>query len=258
MALVVRKERDGRLHRYVHLGTGNYNATTARIYTDISFFTSRADISADVSDLFNLLTGYSRQRKYRKLLVAPVNMRDRLMEMIEREAAHARKGRAARLILKTNTLSDEQIIRALYAAAQDGVKIDLIVRGVCCLRPGVPGMSENIRVISVIGRFLEHSRIYYFHHNGKSQIYCGSADLMRRNLDRRVEILFPVEDVALKRYIRDELLEVYLRDTADAHLLLPDGRYCRIEPLPGEAPFSAQKWFVSRRAALQKESHQRI
>lgn len=248
VALIVRKERDGRLRRYVHLGTGNYNPITARMYTDLSFFTARPDIAADVSELFNMLTGYSHQHKYRKLLVAPVNMRESLIEMIDREAAHARKGRKARLILKTNTLTDEPIIRALYAAAQAGVKIDLIVRGVCCLRPGVVGVSENIRVISIVGRFLEHSRIYYFHNNGSPQIYCGSADLMRRNLERRVEVLFPVEEPSLKSMIRDEILETYLKDTKDATQLMPDGNYVRIKPAEGKPAFSAQEWFLAQRA----------
>lgn len=243
VALVVRKEQGGALRRYVHLGTGNYNPITARIYTDLSLFTARPDIAADVSELFNHLTGYSRQRRYRKLLVAPVNMRERLMQMIAREAEWARRGRPARLILKTNTLSDTLIIRALYDAAQAGVQIDLIVRGVCCLRPGVPGVSENIRVVSVIGRFLEHSRIYYFGNAGRFQIYCGSADLMRRNLDRRVEVLFPVEDRTLKQHIRDEILEIYLRDNVNAHELQPDGSYVRLHPAEGEASFSAQDWF---------------
>jgi polyphosphate kinase len=245
VALVVRKERDGALRRYVHLGTGNYNPITARIYTDISLFTARPDIAADVSELFNHLTGYSRQRRYRKLLVAPVNMRERLMQMIAREAEWARRGKPARLILKTNTLSDIPIIRALYAAAQAGVKIDLIVRGACCLRPGVPGVSENIRVVSIVGRFLEHSRIYYFHNGGRYQIYCGSADLMRRNLDRRVEVLFPVEDAALRKHIRDEMLEIYLQDTVSAHALQSDGSYLRLSPAAGEASFSAQDWFLA-------------
>jgi len=248
VALVVRKERDGALRRYIHLGTGNYNPITARIYTDLSLFTARPDIAADVSELFNHLTGYSRQRRYRKLLVAPVNMRERFLEMIHREAEWARRGKPARLILKTNTLSDEPIIRALYAAAQAGVKIDLIVRGVCCLRPNVPGVSENIRVTSVIGRFLEHSRIYYFHNGGRFEIYCGSADLMRRNLDRRVEILFPVEDPALKKQIRDDILEIYLQDTAQAHELQSDGSYLRLHPAPGEAPFSAQAYLLAQRS----------
>ncbi len=245
VALVVRKEQGGGLRRYVHLGTGNYNPTTARIYTDISLFTARPDIASDVSELFNHLTGYSRQRRYRKLLVAPVNMRERLLQMIAREADWARRGKPARLILKTNTLSDIPIIRALYAAAQAGVKIDLIVRGACCLRPGVPGVSENIRVVSIVGRFLEHSRIYYFHNGGRYQIYCGSADLMRRNLDRRVEVLFPVEDAALKKQIRDDMLEVYLKDTVNATVLQPDGSYVPRRPAEGETPFSAQAWFLS-------------
>lgn len=246
-ALVVRKEKDGALRRYVHLGTGNYNPITARIYTDLSFLTARPDIAADVSELFNLLTGYSRQKRYRKLLVAPVNMRERFLEMIAREAEIARRGKPARLILKTNTLSDEPIIRALYAAAQAGVKIDLVVRGVCCLRPGVPGVSENVRVVSIVGRFLEHSRIYYFHNAGRPEIYLGSADLMRRNLDRRVEILFPLENATLKKQIRDDVLEIYLKDTARAHRLLPDGTYQRIRPDAGEAPFNSQRYFLEQR-----------
>ena len=247
VALVVRRERDGELRRYVHLGTGNYNPITARIYTDLSLFTARSDIAADVSELFNHLTGYSRQRRYRKLLVAPVNMRERLIAMIAREAEWARRGKPSRLILKTNTLSDIPIIRALYAASQAGVQIDLIVRGVCCLRPGVPGVSENIRVVSIIGRFLEHSRIYYFHNGGRSEIYLGSADLMRRNLDRRVEILFPLEDPILKRHVRDDILEVYLKDTYNAHALQTDGSYVRVQPAEGEAPFSAQDWLLAQR-----------
>ena len=248
IALVVRKERDGALRRYVHLGTGNYNPITARIYTDISLFTARPDIASDVSELFNHLTGYSRQRRYRKLLVAPVNMRERLMQMIAREADWAGRGKPARLILKTNTLTDIPIIRALYAAAQAGVKIDLIVRGACCLRPGVPGVSENIRVVSIVGRFLEHSRIYYFHNGGRYQIYCGSADLMRRNLDRRVEVLFPVEDPALKKQIRDDMLEKYLQDTSNAYVLQSDGAYLRLHPADGQASFSVQNWFLSQRS----------
>ena len=249
VALVVRRERDGALRRYVHLGTGNYNPITARIYTDLSLFTARADIAADVSELFNHLTGYSRQRRYRKLLVAPVNMRERLMQMIEREADWARRGKPARLILKTNTLSDIPLIRALYAASQAGVQIDLIVRGVCCLRPNVPGVSETIRVVSVVGRFLEHSRILYFGNGGRSQIYLGSADLMRRNLDRRVEVLFPLEDPALKRHVRDDILAAYLRDTENAHALQSDGSYVRVLPAEGDAPFSAQRWLLAQAGA---------
>ncbi len=244
VALVVRKEQGGALRRYVHLGTGNYNPITARIYTDLSLFTARPDLAADVSELFNHLTGYSRQRRYRKLLVAPVNMRERLVQMIAREAEWARRGKPARLVFKTNTLSDIPIIKALYAAAQAGVQIDCIVRGACCLRPGVPGVSENIRVVSLVGRFLEHSRIYYFGNGGRYQIYCGSADLMRRNLDRRVEVLFPVEDLALKKHLRDDILEPYLKDTVNAHLLQSDGTYLRLHPAKGEASFSVQDWFL--------------
>ena len=248
VALLVRKEKDGELRRYVHLGTGNYNPQTARVYTDLSLLTAQPEIGADVSELFNLLTGYSRQKRYRKLLVAPVNMRERLMQMIACEADWARRGKPARLILKTNTLSDEPIIRALYEASQAGVRIDLIVRGVCCLRPGVPGVSDNIRVVSVVGRFLEHSRIYYFHNGGRPEIYMGSADLMRRNLDRRVEILFPLENPALKKQVRDDILEIYLRDTKRAHRLLPDGRYERVRPAEGRPAFSAQAYFLQQRA----------
>ncbi|MGO8671447.1 MAG: polyphosphate kinase 1 [Capsulimonadaceae bacterium] len=262
VCLLVRKERDGKLRRYVHLGTGNYNPTTARAYTDVSFFTARDDIAADVSEIFNLLTGYSHQRFYRKLLVAPVNLRQRLTELIEREAENARNGRPARMILKTNTLSDEAIIRALYGAAQAGVRIDLIVRGVCCLRPGVVGVSENIRVVSIVGRFLEHSRIYYFENGGDSDIYMGSADLMRRNLDRRVEILFPVEDPELRRRVKEDMLEVYLRDTKDATELLPDGHYVPVlPPLDAqghpEERFSAQEWFLAQSQAVARMSSMR-
>lgn len=247
VALIVRKERDGKLRRYVHLGTGNYNPITARIYTDVSFFTANPQICADVSELFNRLTGYSHQTEYRKLLVAPVNMRERIVQMIEREAEFARRGRPARLILKTNTLSDEPIIQALYKASHAGVRIDLIVRGVCCLRPGVAEISENIRVTSVVGRFLEHSRIYYFHNGGNFQIYMGSADLMRRNLDRRVEVLFPIENREMKYRVRDEILEIYLKDNVDAHELLGDGSYKLFTARKGGSRFHAQKWFLSQR-----------
>ena len=255
VALIVRRERDGKLKRYVHLGTGNYNQVTARIYTDMSLFTARPDICEDVSALFNRLTGYSYQESYRKLLVAPVNMRTRILEMIDREADHARQGRPARLILKTNTLSDEPVIKALYAASHAGVKIDLIVRGVCCIVPGIPGLSENIRVLSLVGRFLEHSRIYYFHNGGSFQIYLGSADLMRRNLDRRIEILFPVENREIRRHIRDEVLEIYLRDNVDTHELLQDGTYHRLSAPPGTEPFSAQNWFLQQRGVNLQQSN---
>jgi polyphosphate kinase len=245
VTLIVRKE-GGRIRRYLHLGTGNYNATTARIYTDFSLMTAREDLASDVSELFNLLTGYSRQRKYRKLLVAPVNMRDRLTALIEREARHAASGRPARLLFKMNALSDPQMIRSLYAASRAGVKIDLLIRGMCCLRPGVAGISENVRVISVVGRFLEHSRAYYFHNGGRTpSLYLGSADLMTRNLSRRIEVLFPVEDAALRRHIRDNILEVSLQDTVQARVLKPDGTWARVRPQKGEEPISSQVLFTN-------------
>ena len=241
VALIVRREQDG-IRRYVHLGTGNYNASTARTYTDLGLLTANEEIGADVSDLFNYLTGYSDQREYRKLLVAPVNLRRRIIELIERETALGPKGR---LIFKTNNLVDEQIIESLYRASQAGVKIDLICRTICCLRPGVPGLSENIRVISILGRFLEHSRIYLFGNGGHEEIYLGSADLMTRNLDRRVEVLFPIEDPAIRAHIRDDILETYLRDTDKARQLDPDGRYRPIPRPEGEPPFNAQEWLLS-------------
>jgi polyphosphate kinase len=244
IALVVRRESDG-LRRYVHLGTGNYNATTARIYTDLGLLTARPEIGADASDLFNFLTGYSRQRRYRTLLVAPVNLRDRLSALIEREIEHAEQGRGGRLIFKLNAVVDPAMIDLLYRASQAGVQIDLIARGICCLRPGVEGMSENITVRSVVGRFLEHSRIYYFANGGQGEVYLGSADLMQRNLDRRVETLFPIEDPALIAHIRDEVLAVYLRDNVRARILLPDGCYVRAQPEDGAAPIDSQAFFAA-------------
>ena len=227
--LVVRREGK-HLRRYVHLGTGNYNPSTARIYTDLSFMTDDEEIAADVSDVFNLLTGYSEQTEYRKLLVAPINMRERLTGMIEHEAGFGSDGH---IMMKMNSLSDPKIIRALYRASQAGVKIDLIVRGICCLRPGIAGVSDNIRVISIVGRFLEHPRIYYFAHGAsddKECIFTGSADLMPRNLDYRVEILFPIEDAGLLRYVKQEILQAQLRDNTRASEMQPDGSYLRLTP----------------------------
>ena len=238
LALIVRREQDG-LRRYVHLGTGNYNATSARIYTDMGLLTCRPDIGADVSELFNFLTGYSRQRQYRKLLVAPIALRDRLSGLIEREMAHARAGRPARLIFKLNAVVDPTMTDLLYSASQAGVQVDLIVRGICCLRPGVPGMSERISVRSIVGRFLEHSRIYYFANDGAPEVYLGSADLMQRNLDRRVETLFPVEDPGLVAQTHT-LLETYLADNTRARRLQPDGSYGWTEPEAGTAPVDSQ------------------
>jgi polyphosphate kinase len=244
VALVVRKEEDG-LRRYIHLGTGNYNATTARTYEDLCLMTSRPDFGADVTDLFNLLTGYSRQKSYRKLLVAPVGLRRALMERIEREIRVQQEHGNGRLIFKINALVDPEIIRLLYQASQAGVEIDLIARGICCLRPGLPGVSEHIRIRSIVGRFLEHSRIYYFGNNGKEEIYLGSADLMQRNLDGRVETLFPIEDPILRETLRDRVLRILMADTANASTLLADGTYAHVQPKPGEQPLDSQTWFVT-------------
>src|SRR5216683_4432143 len=244
IALVVRKEADG-LVRYVHLGTGNYNATTARVYEDLSLFTCSPEIGADASDLFNSLTGYSRQSSYRKLLVAPVSLRQAIVERIEREIRVQEEHGHGRLIFKVNALVDPEMIRMLYRASQAGVCIDLILRGICCLRPGIAGVSENIRVRSLVGRFLEHSRVFYFGNGGNEEIYLGSADLMQRNLDGRVETLFPIEDPALRTIILEQLLNRALEDTVNAHELLPDGRYVRVQPAPGEQPYDSQAWFLA-------------
>jgi polyphosphate kinase len=245
-AMVVRKEDDG-LRRYVHLGTGNYNVTTARIYEDLCLFTCRPDIGADVTDLFNLLTGYSRQQTYRKLLVAPVGLRRSIIERIEREIETQQEHGDGLLIFKMNALVDPEIIHVLYRASQAGVSIDLIVRGMCCLRPGIPGVSDNIRVRGLVGRFLEHSRIFYFGNHGNEEIYLGSADMMQRNLNNRVETLFPIEDPVLRQTIRERVLQSYLADTVNAHELLSDGTYVRVRPEPGEPLFDSQSWFITHR-----------
>ena len=226
LALIVRKERNG-IRRYVHLSTGNYNVATAHLYTDIGMLTVNPDFGADASDVFNYLTGYSAQRSYRQFLVAPVNMRQALQGLIEREIQRHKEQGNGHLIFKMNTLTDPQLIEALYTASKAGVQIDLIIRGVCCLRPGVPGVSERIRVRSIVGRFLEHSRIYYFHNGGKREVYLGSADLMSRNLNRRVEVVFPVHQADLVQRLREEILESYLHDTLNAHVLQTDGSYTR-------------------------------
>ncbi len=234
VALVVRKEGDG-IRRYVHLGTGNYNATTARLYTDTGILTTRPAFGADASELFNYLTGYSKQTRYRKLLVAPVTLRSGLLALIEREIKRHQEHGDGRVIFKMNALVDPAFIEALYRASQAGVRVDLIVRGMCCLRPGVPGLSENIRVASVVGRFLEHSRLYYFRNNGKEELLMGSADLMPRNLDHRVETLFPIEDEEIRATLVNDVLETYLRSTAKTWLLQPDGHYAHAEA-PAETP----------------------
>ncbi len=247
IAMVVRKEGDG-IRRYVHLATGNYNSVTATLYTDIGFFTADEAIGADATDLFNYLTGYSLKTDYRKLLVAPINLRARMAELILREIEHHRKHKNGRLIFKMNALVDRPMIQLLYTASQAGVKIDLLVRGICCLRPGIPDISENIRVISIVGRFLEHSRVYYFHNNGQEEIYVGSADLMPRNIDHRVEVLFPIERPELIRHIRDDILEVYLNDTSKARRLMPDGAYERIKAKGNQPPLNSQAWLISHRS----------
>jgi polyphosphate kinase len=218
LCLIVRKESDG-VRRYVHVGTGNYNHATAQIYTDMGLFTADPDICDDATDLFNYLTGYSKRREYRQLLVAPVSLRSRFLSLIDREIDHARNGHPAHVVIKNNAVTDPGIIRALYRAAQAGVEIDMIVRGVCCLNPGVPGVSERIRVRSVVGRFLEHSRLYWFANGGQPELYIGSADLMERNLDRRVEAMCPVRDASLANHIRDIVLQTYLQDTDRAYIL---------------------------------------
>ena len=227
-ALVVRREADG-IRRYVHIGTGNYHSRTARLYTDIGLFTCSPSIGADVSDLFNALTGFSRQQLYRKLLVAPANMRMRFVEMIDRETEHARQGNDGRIIAKMNALVDPDAILALYRASAAGVKVDLIVRGVCCLRAGLPGVSENITVRSIIGRFLEHSRIFYFGNAGSPEYFIGSADWMPRNFDRRVETVTPIEGAILHARI-DSLFNTCLRDNRQAWMLRTDGTYVQRHP----------------------------
>jgi polyphosphate kinase len=226
VALVVRREQD-RIARYVHISTGNYNAVTAHLYTDMGILTCDEEIADDASDLFNYLTGYSVKSDYRKLLVAPVNLRSRLEGLIAREIEHAKGGGEGHLIFKMNSLVDPKLIRSLYRASRAGVKIELLVRGICCLRPGVRGVSDNIEVTSIVGRFLEHSRVYYFHNGGNEEVYIGSADLMPRNIDHRVEVLAPVRDERIIRTIREDVLAVYLADTVKARQMQPDGTYIR-------------------------------
>ena len=246
VALVVRREGK-RLRRYVHLATGNYNSVTSTLYTDLGCFTCDEEIGADATDLFNYLTGYSAKNDYRSLLVAPINLRRRLEELIQREIAQARAGRPARLIFKVNSLVDRPMIKLLYAASQAGVECDLIVRGICCLRPGLPGLSERIRVRSIVGRFLEHSRIFWFGNDGAEEIYLGSADLMPRNLNHRVEVIFPVVEPGLVRYLRDEVLAACLADNVKARVLRGDGVYERVAVAPGEEPVSSQERLLRRR-----------
>lgn len=242
-ALVVRQEGD-RLVRYVHIGTGNYNPKTARFYSDLGIFSCCDDLGADLTDLFNYLTGYSRQREYRKLLVAPVNMREKFLQLIQREIENQKQGYPSYIIAKMNSLVDPEIISALYEASQTGVNIDLVIRGICCLRPKVKGLSDRIRVISVIGRFLEHSRIFYFSNSGKEQVYIGSADWMPRNLDARVEVITPIEDTSLVKELK-QILEIVMADNRQAWDLRSDGTYVQRTPKDGEPEMSSQKHFMS-------------
>ncbi|MFP4101698.1 polyphosphate kinase 1 [Coleofasciculus sp.] len=251
IVLVVRQD-EKRIRRYVHIGTGNYNPKTARIYTDIGLISCREDLGADLTDLFNFLTGYSRQRSYRKLLVAPVNLRDRMTTMIQREIEHCRQGNTGRIVAKMNSLVDPKIIATLYEASQAGVQIDLIVRGICCLRPGVVGVSDNIRVISIVGRFLEHSRIYYFYNQGDEEVYIGSADWMRRNLDRRVEAITPIEDPEIIKDLQ-EILAIMMADNRQAWELQPDGRYIQRQPEDAKEQ-CAQKIFMEMAKESAKEA----
>ncbi|MDZ8052658.1 MAG: polyphosphate kinase 1 [Aulosira sp. ZfuVER01] len=248
IALVVRQEGEN-IRRYVHIGTGNYNAKTANLYTDVGLLSCREDLGADLTDLFNYLTGYSCQESYRKLLVSPVNMRDRIIALISREIEHCKNGNRGHIITKMNSLVDAQIIAALYAASQAGVQIDLIIRGICCLRPGIPEVSENIRVISIIGRFLEHSRIFYFSNNEQNEVYIGSADWMPRNLDRRVEAVTPVEDVEIIQNLQN-ILAIMLADNRHAWELQSDGSYIQRRPEQDELERSAQNILMEKTQQL--------
>ncbi|MEI1375680.1 polyphosphate kinase 1 [Nostoc sp. UHCC 0926] len=237
--MVVRREKD-RICRYVHIGTGNYNPKTARLYTDLGLFSCREELGADITDLFNFLTGYSLQKSYRELLVAPVNMRDRFLALIHREIENVQNGFSGRIVAKMNALVDPQIIATLYEASRAGVQIDLIIRGVCCLRPGLKDISENIRIISIIGRFLEHSRIFYFHNNTQEEIYIGSADWMRRNLDRRVEVITPVKDPDIAKDLQ-EIMGIMLADNRQAWELQADGTYIQRRPYDDSPEANSQK-----------------
>ncbi len=254
LSLMVRRDPDGLTRSYAHIGTGNYNATTARIYTDLSLFTANPEVTRAVHDVFSFLTAYAENPSYEPLLVAPLDLAEKIIALIDREAEHARQGKPARIIAKMNALLDKKVVQALYRASQAGVEIDLIVRGICALRPGVRGVSDHIRVRSIVGRFLEHSRIYYFGNDGDEQIYIGSADWMPRNLYERVEVLVPLRDEMLRQRVRSEILDAYLADNRKARILLNDARYIRAWQTPGSrnrrppmgaAAFSSQDFLMS-------------
>jgi len=251
IALVVRREGD-RIRRYTHLSTGNYNAVTAQAYTDLGLLTCDEAIGADATDLFNYLTGYSAKTDYRRLSVAPINLRERIAGLIEREIEHQRAGRPGHLILKMNALTDRRIIRQLYRASQAGVKVDLIVRGICGLRPGIEGVSDTIRVVSIVGRFLEHSRIFWFRNGGDEEVFLGSADLMPRNLNGRVEVLFPIGDPRLVNVLREEIVAAYLADNVKARAMNADGGYTRLVAEDGAPRIDAQSWLLKTRASTRR------
>ena len=241
--MVVRKEGDG-ICRYLHVGTGNYNAVTSQIYEDLGLFTCDEVIASDVTDLFNYLTGYSTKSDFKKLLVAPINLRQGLENLVRREIEHARAGQKAHLIFKINAIVDPRFIMLLYEASQAGVKVDLFVRSMCCLKPGIKGVSENIQVVSIVGRYLEHSRLYYFYNGGEEEVYIGSADLMQRNLDHRVEVVFPLENPEQIRYVRDKMLDAYLKDNTRARVMQPDGTYVRLKPPAADKAVDVQEFFM--------------
>jgi polyphosphate kinase len=254
LSLLVRRDPDGVIRSYAHIGTGNYNATTARIYTDLSLFTANPEITRAVHDVFSFLTAYAENPSYDPLLVAPLDLAEKCIALIDREAENARQGKEARIIAKMNALLDKNIIQALYRASQAGVQVDLIVRGICALRPGVRGISDHIRVRSIVGRFLEHSRIYYFYNGGEEEIYMGSADWMPRNLYERVEVLVPLRDEMLRQRVRHEILDAYLADNRKARVLLKDATYIPAwqplhgkrsrRPPTGAAAFSSQDFLI--------------
>ena len=245
LALLVRKDADGAVRRYAHLGTGNYNPATAAFYTDLSLLTADTEITGAVHDVFNFLTAYTENADYGPLQVSPVGFAEKSLGWIAREAEHARRGRPARIIAKMNALLDRNIVQELYRASQAGVEIDLIVRGICALRPGIRGVSNRIRVRSIVGRFLEHSRIFYFANGGDEELYLGSADWMPRNLYERVEVTFPVKDAMLRQRLRMEILEAYLHDTAKARLLRSDGSSVHPRLPAGAGGFSAQDFLIA-------------
>lgn len=255
ITLVVRREKKGKLVRYVHLGTGNYNDSTARLYTDLGMFTSNEMFGIDASYIFNHLSGYSKTPKWKKIAAAPSGLRDKFFELIDNEIAQSTAEEPGHIIAKMNSLTDKKLIQSLFKASCAGVKIDLIIRGICCLRPGIPGVSENIRVLSIVDRFLEHSRIFYFQNGGDEKIFLSSADWMTRNMDRRVEILFPIEANHLKVRVKD-ILQIYLQDNVKARILNPDGTYSRLQPGPDDKYVHSQIHFHAMAVKNSKKTRQ--